>query len=157
VAADPKGLAYGNPCLLVPAPGVPVRARGLSVYDGDTITCAVVDPGSLHLRALTVRMAGYDAPEMRRSPGTKESKTEAARRIQRANDCKRQLIAHALNKDVYLVVQGRGKYGRTIAKVYENPNDARRQRRCINDTIATMPGCSRMNSKGRRQSGNASG
>ena len=156
VADDPKGRAYGNPALLVPAPGVPVRARVISVYDGDTMTCVVFDPGSQQLRSVKVRMADYNAPEMRKPAGTHESAKEAGLRRSRAIACKEQLVAHALNKDVFLRIQGRGKYGRTVARAYETPEDARRDRNSINNALAVMPGCRHMDSKGRQVARSAS-
>lgn len=81
------------------------RATVLSVYDGDTITCNI-DIGFDLYKLEKVRLSGIDAPEVRGSERLEGLKSR---------DALRELT---LGKQLRLVNEGTGKYGRTIATLY---------------------------------------
>jgi len=128
---------------LVPLPGR-VRARVLSVYDGDTFTCVVPVPHARCFRVIRVRMLGYDAPEMRQSKD--QAETTRIRNRGRAVACRNRLRDLVLARNVWLDLKGSGKYGRTLARVFLLP----RSQDSVNDLIRAMPGCVQMDAKGRR-------
>lgn len=80
------------------------KAKVLSVYDGDTITCDIQVGFGIHLTE-KIRVYGIDTPEVR---GEEKAEGFIAR------DAVRDLI---LNQEVKLETHGRGKYGRIIADV----------------------------------------
>lgn len=81
------------------------RATVLSVYDGDTMTCNIEIGFDLY-KLEKVRLSGIDAPEMRG-----EERLEGIK----SRDALRELT---LGKQLRLVNEGTGKYGRTIATLY---------------------------------------
>jgi micrococcal nuclease len=81
------------------------RATVLSVYDGDTMTCNIEIGFDLY-KLEKVRLSGIDAPEVRG-----EERPEGLK----SRDALRELT---LGKQLRLVNEGTGKYGRTIATLY---------------------------------------
>lgn len=81
------------------------RATVLSVYDGDTMTCNIEIGFDLY-KLEKVRLSGIDAPELRG-----EERLEGIK----SRDALRELT---LGKQLRLVNEGTGKYGRTIATLY---------------------------------------
>lgn len=84
-----------------------VRARILSVYDGDTVTAAFQH--DTKLQRFRVRLVGIDAPELR----TKDEQERA-----QAVVCRDTLRAWVLHRIVFLLIeQGEDKYGRVLARI----------------------------------------
>lgn len=89
------------------------KAKVVSVYDGDTITC-LVDLGFKITIKEKFRLYGIDTPEIR---------TKDLQEKKLGYKAKEKLESLIKNKDVYLVVMKKGKFGRWISKVYLNKND----------------------------------
>ena len=81
------------------------KATVLSVYDGDTITCNI-EVGFDIYKLEKVRLSGINAPEVRG-----EEREEGLK----SRDALRELIS---DKQLRLVNEGTGKYGRTVANLY---------------------------------------
>jgi len=86
------------------------KAKCVSVYDGDTITC-VFDPFiSGQFSKFKIRLSGIDTPEIRtKDLDEKKSGIEV-------RDFLRELI---LDKIIYINCQNFDKYGRVLAYVYD--------------------------------------
>lgn len=92
----------------------------VNAYDGDT--CRIVFPFNNQLVKITLRLYGYDSPEIRSSnPEEKQKALEAKEYLQK-------LI---LNKIIYAELMKFDKYGRTLAKLYLDENKTQ----CINDMM----------------------
>ena len=89
------------------------KAKVLSVYDGDTITCLLDLGFNIHVKE-KFRLYGIDTPEIR----TKDlnEKKEGYRSKSRLEE----LIK---NKEIYVKVLKKGKFGRWISKIYLTEND----------------------------------
>lgn len=88
-----------------------------SVYDGDTITVDVLLPWGITLRDQTVRMAGFDAPEVTRTRRTVRVTANELRRGAKAREALRGLLDEA--DAVYLSPAAkRDPYGRLPASVH---------------------------------------
>ena len=102
-----------------------VRARCVSVYDGDTINVCFPlhdENHQLKLWRFRVRLEGIDTPEIK-----SETTQERTRAIQ-ARDYLRYLI---LDKDVKLVCGDFDKYGRLLAYVFVDGYDQSLNRRMV--------------------------
>ena len=90
----------------------------VSVYDGDTITVVTVPISYANsiwrccapLNTFKVRLAGFDAPEMKPRLNVADREQE----IEKAHVAKARMEELVLNKCVYLHVTGRDKYGRLL-------------------------------------------
>ena len=89
------------------------KAKVLSVYDGDTITCLLDLGFNIHVKE-KFRLYGIDTPEIR----TKDlnEKKEGYR-------SKARLEELIKNKEIYIRVLKKGKFGRWISKIYLTEND----------------------------------
>ncbi len=92
--------------------GSTVRAKCLSVYDGDTITVAFDVYGNFY--KFNIRMNGYDAPEM------KPDKTSITYNIakMKAIEARDHLASLLLDKIIKLECGPYDKYGRILGTVY---------------------------------------
>ncbi len=96
------------------------RARVVSVYDGDTITCEIDLGLNIILHNQKIRLYGINAPELK-----KEERPAGLK----SRDALRERI---LGKEVllYTVKDKKGKYGRLLARViYEGE--------CMNDWLVS--------------------
>jgi endonuclease YncB( thermonuclease family) len=99
------------------------RGKVLSVYDGDTCTCAIEDPpGSKVLASVRVRILGYDSPEIRPPRERPGREAEQAAGLS-ARDYLRARIG---GKVVVLSFEGEDKYGRGLARVSADGEDVTR-------------------------------
>ena len=89
------------------------KAKVISVYDGDTITCMLDLGFNIHVRE-KFRLYGIDTPEIR----TKDlqEKKEGYR-------SKARLEELIKNKEIYIKVLKKGKFGRWVSKIYLTEND----------------------------------
>ena len=89
------------------------KAKVLSVYDGDTITCLLDLGFNIHVKE-KFRLYGIDTPEIR----TKDlnEKKEGYR-------SKARLEELIKNKEIYIRVLKKGKFSRWISKIYLTEND----------------------------------
>jgi len=89
------------------------KAKVLSVYDGDTITCLLDLGFNIHIKE-KFRLYGIDTPEIR----TKDlnEKKEGYRSKARLEE----LIE---NKEIYIRVLKKGKFGRWVSKIFLTEND----------------------------------
>lgn len=89
-------------------------ARVISIYDGDTITCAVALDGVI--RQYKVRMYGYDSPEMK--PSLKNPNREAEKVA--AVAAKEYLAGLIMGKIIVIKFEPPSfdKYGRLLVTVY---------------------------------------
>ena len=89
------------------------KAKVCSIYDGDTITCLVDLGFNIHIKE-KFRLFGIDTPEIR----TKDlnEKKEGFRAKKRLSD----LIE---NKEIYIKVIKKGKFGRWISNIYLTEKD----------------------------------
>jgi endonuclease YncB( thermonuclease family) len=107
---------------------VPIPAKVLEVYDGDTLTVAVeVFPATF--RSFRMRLDGVDTPELHpplSAPGREKlvAAAQAARRYLHG------LVADAV---VFIVISGVEKYGRQLGRVYLDEEGQPGQ--CVNDLI----------------------
>ena len=85
-----------------------------SIYDGDTCTAIIsVDNNPVKI---SIRMNGYDCPEMKPS----KSKTDRDFEIKFAKLAKEKLSDLILNKKVLIKADGLDKYGRLLGTIYYN-------------------------------------
>ena len=77
-------------------------------YDGDTCKGYVLIPNTKVKVSITIRMKGYDSPELR----TKDVNEKRIGRLSRD-----KLREQILNKDLYFIAYGGDKYGRIIAEL----------------------------------------
>lgn len=90
------------------------QAKVVDVYDGDT--CKVNVRYKDEIIQLTIRMLGYNSPEIKVSKKKpEEERIEEKRKAIIARDYLRGLI---LNKIVRLVCSKCGKYGRVLGTIY---------------------------------------
>lgn len=89
------------------------KAKVISVYDGDTITCMLDLGFNIHVKE-KFRLYGIDTPEIR----TKDlqEKKEGYR-------SKARLEELIKNKEIYIKVLKKGKFGRWVSKIYLTEND----------------------------------
>ena len=86
--------------------------RIVDVYDGDTVRGVFENNGKYN--KWTIRMYGYDSPEMR--PSRKlENRDEIKAKAVEARDYLKSLI---LDKNIYLHCLDFDKYGRVLANIY---------------------------------------
>jgi len=86
--------------------------RVVDVYDGDT--CKVLMNYRGHIDQWTVRMNGYDSPEMKPSKSNlnREKEKEAAKKAREA------LIAHFTTNYIFIKIVGFDKYGRLLVEAF---------------------------------------
>jgi len=86
--------------------------RVVEVYDGDTMKVIMNYRGNVD--QWTVRMNGYDSPEMKpaKSNPNREKEKEAAQRA-------RQALLEYTIKPIFLKIIGFDKYGRLLAEAYQ--------------------------------------
>lgn len=102
-------------------------AQVVGIYDGDTITVAmdISRAGDGILTEHSVRMFGYDAPEMKplKSKNYEGSRfTSRDEEIKAAKAARDYLAKLILNVPVYVeILDDADKYGRLLAKVYAYP------------------------------------
>lgn len=112
--------------------GVFTISKVVSVYDGDT--CKIILPihallkhkpnkqENIELTKLTIRMYGYDSPEIRtKNPDEKQAAIKA-------RDFLRDMI---LEKIVYVEFFNFDKYGRSLANIYLDENKIE----CVNNVM----------------------
>lgn len=99
-------------------------AKVVDCYDGDTVKCVFKHNGKY--QRFSVRMYGYDTPEMR--PSTKIPKEERDSIIKSAHEAKERLCELILNKFVTLECKQFDKYGRLLGVL--NIDDM-----CVNDKM----------------------
>ena len=87
-----------------------------SIYDGDTCT-AIISVDNLPVK-ISIRMNGYDCPEMKPS----KSKEDRNNEIKFAKLAKEKLSELVLNKKVRIIANGLDKYGRLLGTLYTNQN-----------------------------------
>ena len=98
-----------------------------SVYDGDTVT-ADIDLGfGVWLHGQKLRLVGIDTPEIR--GGTPETKLAARK--------SRDFVRHYLlgDDEVRIESQGKGKYGRWLARIYVKEQSDSAAWYCLNDRL----------------------
>lgn len=105
--------------------GYSTLGKCVEVYDGDTCKVIFASPDNVNVyHRWTIRMLGYDTPEMKgehRDLGVK------------ARDALREKI---LNKIVYVVCGGSDKYGRILATIYQvDSNSLEISSESVNDFI----------------------
>jgi len=85
--------------------------RVIEVYDGDTIKILMNYRGFIDL--WTLRMNGYDSPEMKplKSNPNRDKEKEAAKKSKEA------LMSH-FTKHIFIKIVGFDKYGRLLAEAY---------------------------------------
>ena len=93
-------LAPGPQALAVPAP---YRATVLSIGDGDTLRVSSGD------RAITIRLACIDAPEMAQAPWGRQARDSLMQRLPRG-------------REVTIEPRTTDRYGRTVAEVISDLN-----------------------------------
>ena len=91
----------------------------VDVYDGDT--CRVVFNLNNQLNKWTIRMNGYDTPEMRPSRNL-ENRDEIKKKAIESRDYLKSLIMNE-NQLVYLHCGEFDKYGRLLGEIYVNKDD----------------------------------
>ena len=84
----------------------------VDVYDGDTVRGVFEHNGQFN--KWTIRMYGYDSPEMRPSLSL-ENRDEIKQKARESRDYLKGLI---LNKTIYLHCLDFDKYGRVLANIY---------------------------------------
>ena len=84
----------------------------VDVYDGDTVRGVFEHNGQFN--KWTIRMYGYDSPEMRPSRSL-ENREEIKQKARESRDYLKKLI---LNKTIYLHCLDFDKYGRVLANIY---------------------------------------
>lgn len=89
------------------------KAKVVSVYDGDTITC-LVDLGFKISIKEKFRLYGINTPEIR---------TKDLQEKKLGYEAKEKLEELIKDKEVYLVVMKKGKFGRWISKIFLNKDD----------------------------------
>ena len=93
----------------------------VDVYDGDT--CKVVFNLGNKVNKWSIRMAGYDSPEMRPSKKN-ENRDEEIKAAQEARDYLKGLVQKD-NQLVYIKCGEFDKYGRLLGTLYLHKNDAK--------------------------------
>ena len=94
------------------------KAKVLSVYDGDTITCLLDLGFNIHIKE-KFRLYGIDTPEIR---------TKDLNEKKEGYKAKNRLADLIDQKEIYIKVLKKGKFGRWVSKIYLNEAD------CNNDT-----------------------
>lgn len=89
------------------------KAKVISVYDGDTITCLLDLGFNIHIKE-KFRLYGINTPEIR----TKDLNEKKEGYKSKARLC--ELIE---NKTIFLKVLKKGKFGRWISKIYLTEKD----------------------------------
>ena len=90
--------------------GINTYARLVDVYDGDTIKILMNYRGFIDL--WTLRMNGYDSPEMKplKSNPNRDKEKEAAKKSKEA------LMSH-FTKHIFIKIVGFDKYGRLLVEI----------------------------------------
>ena len=88
-----------------------------SIYDGDT--CTAIIPIGCKLVKISIRMNGYDCPEMKPSKSNLDRDFE----IKFAKLAKEKLSSLVLNKRILIKANGLDKYGRLLANLNINDNN----------------------------------
>ena len=91
----------------------------VDVYDGDT--CRVVFNHNNQINKWTIRMNGYDTPEMRPSRSL-ENRDEIKKKAIESRNFLKSLIMND-NQLVYLHCGEFDKYGRLLGEIYVNKDD----------------------------------
>jgi endonuclease YncB( thermonuclease family) len=97
-----------------------------SVYDGDTITVVLVRHGQ-HIRQ-KVRLVGYDTPEMKPSLTQENREQEKEMALKAREDLKTQLQSY-----MWMVCEGREKFGRILGKLYRVGCNGAREQSSVNE------------------------
>jgi endonuclease YncB( thermonuclease family) len=102
-----------------------VPCKVVRVYDGDTVTVVWIHSSETGERVPTyasVRMVGYDAPELR----TRDENEKRA-----AEDCRDRLAALILGQKMAFCSEGLDKYGRPLARLTAGPDTDPRVRAAL--------------------------
>jgi endonuclease YncB( thermonuclease family) len=86
----------------------------IEVYDGDTLKALMNFRNKIDL--WTIRMHGYDSPEMK----PLKTKNNRDKEIEMAKQSKCALENQVLNKNVFAKIIGFDKYGRLLAELFIN-------------------------------------
>lgn len=84
------------------------KAKVISVYDGDTITCMLDLGFNIHVRE-KFRLYGIDTPEI---------KTKDIQEKKEGYRSKARLEELIKDKEIYIKVLKKGKFGRWVSKIY---------------------------------------
>lgn len=98
------------------------KAKVLSVYDGDTITCLLDLGFNIHVKE-KFRLYGIDTPEIR---------TKDLNEKKEGYKAKNRLLELVENKLIYIKVLKKGKFGRWVSKIYLTEND------CLEDNTVNQ-------------------
>lgn len=97
-----------------------------SVYDGDTLTLLLKRRGKWITQK--VRMTGYDTPEMK----PLKSKENREEEIEKAKKARQDFISRH-TEYMWLVCDGREKYGRILGRLYRTTWWGKQEKESIND------------------------
>lgn len=84
----------------------------VEVYDGDTLKALMNFRNKIDL--WTIRMYGYDSPEMK----PLKSKENRDKEIELAKESKKALESHVLHQPIFTKIIGFDKYGRLLAELF---------------------------------------
>jgi endonuclease YncB( thermonuclease family) len=84
----------------------------IEVYDGDTVKGLMNFRNKIDL--WTIRMYGYDSPEMK----PLKTKDNRDKEIELAKEAKKALESHVLNQHIFVKIIGFDKYGRLLAELF---------------------------------------
>lgn len=101
----------------------------VDIYDGDSIRVVFKDNNIIN--KWSIRMTGYDSPEMRPSKKL-ENRDEIKKKALEARNYLRSMIMND-NQLVYLKCGGFDKYGRLLGSIYINKTDTK----SVNDLMIT--------------------
>ena len=90
------------------------RAYVKNVYDGDTITVDISLGFHVTMTDIKVRLIGIDTPEIR---------TKDLNEKKEGYKAKNRLLELVENKEIYIKVLKKGKFGRWVSKIYLTEND----------------------------------
>jgi len=91
------------------------KAKVVRCYDGDTLFCVMMYNNVLS--QFSIRLLGYNSPEMKPKKGTYNGDEEKELIIKKAIECKEMLEKLVLNKIVTLTVEKFDDFGRLLAYV----------------------------------------
>ncbi|ARF09451.1 SNase-like protein [Indivirus ILV1] len=91
----------------------------ISCYDGDTCRC--IFKYNNEYKTFTIRMYGYDSPEMK--PSTSIPEEDRILIKNKALDAKHRLETLILNQYIYIYCMDFDKYGRLLANIKLNIDD----------------------------------
>ncbi len=86
----------------------------IEVYDGDTLKALMNYRNKIDL--WTIRMYGYDSPEMK----PLKSKPNRTIEIELAKESKKALESHVLHRPIFAKIIGFDKYGRLLTELFIN-------------------------------------